>query len=139
MSATGETDLATLLSSLSPLLAPTPYSISSSPDPDPESLMLAFAVCREAEGVTLIQANTSESDDAPRYARITLRVHSSLEAVGLTAAVSATLGASGIPANMVAGYFHDHVFVPWAMRHEAMQALLALSNQSTAGSSTELS
>jgi len=54
---------------------------------------------------------------------ITLQIHSSLSAVGLTAAVSKILADEGISANIVAAYFHDHVFVP---SHRADEALLAL-------------
>lgn len=61
------------------------------------------------------------------WARITLGVHPSLAAVGLTARVAAALAERGIAANVIAGYHHDHVFVPWARRDEAMRALSALS------------
>ncbi len=54
---------------------------------------------------------------------ITLRVHSALEAVGLTAAFSAALSREGISANVVAGYFHDHLFVPEDRRDDAMRVL----------------
>ena len=57
---------------------------------------------------------------------ITLNVYSSLEGVGLTAAVSAALGAQGIACNMIAAYHHDHVFVPADRAEEAMEVLLAL-------------
>ena len=59
------------------------------------------------------------------WARITLRVQSALQAVGLTAAVSTALAAEGISANVVAAYRHDHVFVPWDRRHGALAALQA--------------
>jgi hypothetical protein len=52
-------------------------------------------------------------------------VHSSLEAVGLTAAVAGALTAAGISANVVAAFHHDHVFVP-ADRAEAAMAQLDL-------------
>ena len=61
------------------------------------------------------------------WARITLSVHSSLEAVGLTARVSAALAARGISANIVAAVHHDHIFVPWQLREEALAALRELS------------
>ena len=80
----------------------------------------AFALIREAEGVTVIRPGKG-------WARITLGISSSLEAVGLTARVSAALAARGIGANMIAAFHHDHVFVPWERRDEAMAALRALS------------
>jgi uncharacterized protein len=80
----------------------------------------AFALIREAEGVTIIRPGTG-------WARITLAVHSSLEAVGFTAAVSAALTAHEISANMIAAFHHDHLFVPWDRRDEAMAVLRALS------------
>jgi hypothetical protein len=63
--------------------------------------------------------------------RITLNVFSSLEGVGLTAAVATALANHNISCNMVAAYHHDHVFVPTADAEEAMRVLLAL--QAAAG------
>jgi len=57
------------------------------------------------------------------WARISLGVHSSLEAVGLTAILSARLAEAGISANIVAALHHDHIFVPWDRRDEALAAL----------------
>jgi hypothetical protein len=63
-------------------------------------------------------------------AKISLQIHSSLEAVGLTAAFSARLGQVGISANVVAGYYHDHIFVtPMSNSEKAMDALRALSTE----------
>jgi hypothetical protein len=59
--------------------------------------------------------------------RITLRVHSSLSAVGLTAAFSAALTREGVSANVIAGYYHDHIFVPVADAARAMIALEGLA------------
>jgi hypothetical protein len=61
--------------------------------------------------------------------RITLRVHSALDGVGLTAAFSSELAAAGISCNVVAGYHHDHIFVPDADADRAMAALHALSDR----------
>jgi hypothetical protein len=57
-----------------------------------------------------------------------LEVHSALDAVGLTAAVSHVLTGAGISANVVAGYTHDHVFVPLDRADDAMPALATLSS-----------
>ena len=63
-------------------------------------------------------------------AQITLGVHSALDGVGLTAAVSGALAQRGIPCNMVAAHHHDHVFVPEARLEEALAALDALAARS---------
>ena len=60
-------------------------------------------------------------------ARITLNIHSSLEAVGLTAAVSQALASEAISANVVAGFYHDHIFVPRATGERAVACLTLLS------------
>jgi hypothetical protein len=54
-------------------------------------------------------------------------VHSSLNAVGLTAALSRRLAESGISANIIAALRHDHIFVPWDLREEALELLTGLS------------
>lgn len=84
----------------------------------------AFAVIREEEGVTAILPG--ERAGMP-FARITLMAHSALEGVGLTAAVSGVLAQSGIACNVVAGYHHDHLFVPWERREEALAVLRELA------------
>lgn len=58
---------------------------------------------------------------------ISLTVHSSLEAVGLTARISSAFAEANLPCNVVAGYFHDHVFVPEGREQEAMGVLGALA------------
>ncbi len=90
-----------------------------------------IATVREDEGLTLVLAQ-QEADaaglsyEAPQ-ARLTLRVHSSLAAVGMTAAVSAALTRAGISCNVVAGVHHDHIFVPLQRGEEARQVLARLS------------
>jgi len=86
---------------------------------------------REAEGVTAIlsrqDADSANISYSVPFAWITLTVHSSLEAVGLTAAVSRALTEANISCNVVAAYFHDHIFVPAKDASRAMQALVALT------------
>ena len=58
---------------------------------------------------------------------ITLTVHSSLEAVGLTAAFSKALAEKGISCNVVAAFYHDHLFVRQQDAAAAMETLKGLS------------
>jgi hypothetical protein len=77
---------------------------------------------REDEGLTVIRPH-SEGE----WARISLQVHSSLIAIGLTSALSAALAKSGISANFIAALRHDHLFVPWHRRDEAMACIQSLA------------
>ena len=58
---------------------------------------------------------------------IVLKVHSPLDAVGLTAAVSGRLASLGISCNAIAGLRHDHLLVPAERADMAMEALVSLS------------
>lgn len=87
----------------------------------------AFAVIREDEGICCVLPAEAGPDGASRFAKITLRVHSDLEAVGLTSAVSSALATSGIACNVIAGMHHDHLFVPWDKREDALAILNRLS------------
>jgi hypothetical protein len=82
----------------------------------------AFALIREDEGTTAIVAQ-----EGGGFARITLMVHSALDGVGLTAAVAGALAERGIACNVVAGFHHDHLFVPRERAEEALECLQRLS------------
>ncbi|TAD71543.1 MAG: ACT domain-containing protein [Sphingomonadales bacterium] len=84
----------------------------------------AFALIREDEGTTAIVPGHGEG---AAFARITLTVHSALEGIGLTAVVATALAEAGIACNVVAGFHHDHLFVPWQRRDEALAVLQRLS------------
>ncbi|WP_211277357.1 ACT domain-containing protein [Erythrobacter donghaensis] len=120
-------DLAGMLAGMAPQLHPEPwrFDLLDEAKPTPE-LMKAFALIREDEGVTAIMPQAREGT-AGDLARITLMVHSALDGVGLTAAVSGTLASAGIACNVVAGFHHDHIFVPWERREEALERLQRLS------------
>jgi len=96
-----------------------------------EVLQHAFAQIREKEGTTLILPKlVAEEYHLPFTfiaARITLEVFSELTDVGLTAEVSRVLAEAGISCNVVAGYFHDHLFVPYDQREQAIACLHDLS------------
>lgn len=125
----GETDLAALLRGMKPVLDPRRFNFSSHPKLTFEEAAnhSPLAVFQEPEGMTLIAEGNAE----PRYAMITLMIHSSLEAVGLTAAVSQALAAEGISANVVAAFYHDHVFVAEDDAGHAVAVLEKLSNEAT--------
>jgi len=100
---------------------------------DGASTEAAAAWVREDEGVTLVLHQEDADRRGLAYdlvtARITLRVHSALDAVGLTAAVSGALATEGIACNVVAGYHHDHLFVPADRAQHALRLLQRLSAQ----------
>lgn len=85
----------------------------------------------EKEGITLImnvdQAKKLKLKYEGTYAWITLNVHSALDAVGFTAKFSTALGLQNVSCNVIAGYYHDHIFVPIADAKKAMHTLDNLS------------
>jgi hypothetical protein len=117
----GLTDFGLLLAEMRPVLHDEPYGFEML-DPDAPLPAGVFALIHEEEGMTLIAPFPDGG-----WARISLTVHSSLSAVGLSAAVAGALADRGLPANIVAGYHHDHILVPWERRHEALQTLATLS------------
>lgn len=117
----GITDLGRLLAEMRPARHADRYGFEAL-DPDAPLPAAVFALIHEEEGMTLV-APFPDGE----WARITLMVHSSLSAVGLSAAIAQALAVHGISANIIAGYHHDHIFVPWARRDEALAALEALS------------
>ncbi|AMJ64867.1 ACT domain-containing protein [Hymenobacter sp. PAMC 26628] len=135
MRAPGETDLARLLATMQPALHPGDYvfCVAGAGAPVPAGALGWF---REAEGVTLIlpRADADAYGFAYEYvaAWLTLTVHSSLAAVGLTAAVAEALTRENISCNVVATYYHDHLFVARADADRALGALRALSAAATA-------
>jgi hypothetical protein len=114
-------ELSAMLAGMAPVLDDRAWFFEQVTDVPPAD---AFALIREEEGVTAIRPG--ERAGLP-FARITLTVHSALEGVGLTAAVATALAAAGIACNIVAGYYHDHLFVPWEHRAEALAVLRRLS------------
>jgi hypothetical protein len=87
----------------------------------------------ELEGLTLVipleQAQAEGLDYYRVFRRITLEGHSSLEALGLTSVVTSLLAERGITTNVIAGFYHDHMFVPSERTDEAMKALKELASQ----------
>ena len=130
----GETNPQLLLRSMKPVLSAEPYGYAVVVQGSVPSVDHIFAIVREDEGLTLVAPTKTLDQAALTYtglwARITLQVHSSLEAVGLTATFTTALGKAEISANIIAGNYHDHIFVQWEKRHDAMHTLRALSSNS---------
>ena len=122
-----ETDLAVLLRTMEPVLFPERYGYGVW---DGELPFQPFATVAEAEGMTVIAplaAMEKAGIVSDPWARISLTVQSDLAAVGLTAAFAGALAAEGISCNVVAGFHHDHLFVQWERRLDALAALGVLS------------
>ncbi|WP_237045375.1 ACT domain-containing protein [Aquipseudomonas alcaligenes] len=128
---TGETNLSRLLASLSPRLNPGRFVFCSVPQPTVVHVAAALGSFREAEGTTLILAREEAERLGLTYdylaAWITLEVHSSLAAVGLTAAFAKALAGEGISCNVIAGFHHDHLFVAEADAERALARLQRLA------------
>ena len=130
---TGEKNLGKLLRSLSPTLGADEYVFCSFEDAhygDRLDLEPIGSV-REKEGLTLVVPKSKADEHEVPYDSvfrcITLNVHSSLDAVGLTAAFSNKLAEHGISANVIAGFFHDHIFVQSERADEAIEAINELT------------
>lgn len=131
----GETSLDLLLRSMSPELNDGDYVFCCLPD---EGLLQGAQVIgsfREREGLTVIlerqHAQSLGLEGGYVMAWITLTVHSSLQAVGLTAAFANALGSAGISCNVIAGFYHDHLFVGKDDAHRAMAVLRQLASDPT--------
>lgn len=125
----GIKDLDELLRSMSPMLIDSEFVFCTVTGKLKEYIELdPAATFNEAEGLTLVLEKTVAEKACLSfegiYSQITLTVHSSLEAVGLTAAVANKLASRGISANVIAAYYHDHIFV---QTDKAQEALLALN------------
>lgn len=122
-----KTNLKELIQSMSPKLHEGTYVFVSVPSIAGIPQDKLIAQFREEEGITLIlsQGDADQFNLAYDYvaAWITLQVHSALEAVGLTAAFASELAEHNISCNVVAGYFHDHIFVAEA---DGLRALIVL-------------
>lgn len=128
----GETDLQKMLATLTVQRRPSTYAIVSiTSDPGVPLLGSGIeAVLAESEGTTVVcTVEVARRNRWPvefEAAWLTLDVHSSLDAVGLTAAFSTALAGAGIPCNVLAGFFHDHILVPADQADEAIASLESL-------------
>ncbi|UUC45169.1 ACT domain-containing protein [Flavobacterium cerinum] len=128
----GETNLTVLLENMEPVLNPGAYVFCKTTHlnriPDIDQLLFIF---RETEAITIVLEKSIADQWNLEYdyiaSWITLNIHSALEAVGLTAAFADALKQENISCNVVAAYFHDHIFVNQNDAVKAIEALKKLS------------
>jgi len=126
----GEKDISVLLGSLAPVLDTEVYTFATVSDSESEKLKRTLGFFRESEGLSVIcflrEAQALGLKHEGEFRKISLTVHSSPHAVGLTARVSTVLAERGISCNIVAGFYHDHLFVPADRADEAKTILSRL-------------
>ena len=130
---TGQTNLSDVLQSLQVSCDNVEYGFATvKHQPAPDSQILG--TFRENEGITIVGAKEYfEKNHIPYegpYVKLTIEIHTSLELVGLTAAIADKLAKNNISANVVAAYFHDHIFVPFGLRKKAIDAINSLDKAS---------
>lgn len=130
----GETDLSELLKSLRATVAEGVYVFASVPDGSVPEKLDARMVFREAEGTTLIllkeEAEAHGIDYEFPCRMITLDVHSALDAVGFIARIATELARQGMGVNPVAGFYHDHLFIPEGREEDALEVLHGIARES---------
>jgi len=123
----GETEINTLIAELSPMLNPGEYVFCTVKDIGKISREQTICEFKESEGTTIVikqkLADQLSLEYQGVFSWITLNVHSSLEAIGLTALISNALTDNRISCNIIAGFYHDHLFIPHNDAGRAIQIL----------------
>ncbi len=126
---TGETNLTALIKGMKPTLNEGEYVFSTIKNSHKIDRSETLGEFKEKEGTTIIIERSKADALNLQYdyiaSWITLTIHSSLDAVGLTAIFSTILAQNGISCNVIAGYYHDHIFVA---KKDAAQAIKVLSD-----------
>lgn len=128
---TGETNLNHLIKSMSATLVDGVFVFVTLPGADYPATLSPRMMFHEAEGVTLITLRSEAEAHGLPYEfpcrMITLNVHSALEAVGFIARIATELAKHDMGVNPVAGFYHDHLFVPDGREQDALGALADLA------------
>lgn len=127
----GEVNLTQLVQGMTPKLNSGEYVFVTSKDTSKVGRIDTICEFKEEEGTTLVLERSKAEALKFTYefiaSWITLQIHSSLEAVGLTAVISSELAKHNISCNIIAGYYHDHIFVD---REDSKKAVKILSDLS---------
>jgi hypothetical protein len=127
---TGETNLQEVLKSMRVSCDDNEYGFATVSPVTTVDLEAVIGTFRETGGLTVIASKQyldfkGITYEGP-YAKLSIEVHTSLELVGLTAVLATKLAENNISANVVAAYYHDHVFVQYDLRQKATEVLSAL-------------
>lgn len=129
----GETNLDKLIANMEPVLNDGDYVFASVLNTDSIPQDIIISQIKEKEGITIVLLKNDADNLQLPYSYIaswiTLNIHSSLEAVGLTASFATELSNHKMSCNVIAGYYHDHIFVDKNDRHKALKVLLDMTLQ----------
>lgn len=126
----GEVNLKNILKNLNPSLNEGKYVYCTVNNIDEIPFSKILFLFKEIESITVVlkkeDAEAMNLTFSYVASWITLEIHSSLSAVGLTAKFSQALSDAGISCNVVAAYFHDHIFVDEKDEAKAIEVLNGL-------------
>lgn len=127
----GESNLSQLMRGMSPKLNEGEYVFTRVDDFNGIDRDITICEFKEEEGITIVLEKAKADELGLAYefiaSWITISIHSSLDAVGLTAIFSGELAKHHISCNVIAAYYHDHIFVARKDAKEALKILTALS------------